>query len=290
MGGVVAARRHPRVLRRGAEQGLRVRDGRPSGGRDAVAPRRRDGRRPAHRRRRTGRGGNRGVAAILGRRPGCTYAVPDRRAGLVEGTDGRALPVRCLGGRGRRTGRGVKQTVAIRVLASADVDDRAELGDGTTVWHLAQVREGARLGRDCIVGRGAYVGTGVQMGDNCKLQNYALVYEPAVLENGVFVGPAAVLTNDLYPRSIDPEGKLKRGDDWEAVGVTIREGASIGARAVCVAPVTIGRWATVAAGAVVTKDVPDFALVAGVPARRIGWVGRAGERLVEGAGSGQWRC
>jgi UDP-2-acetamido-3-amino-2,3-dideoxy-glucuronate N-acetyltransferase len=179
--------------------------------------------------------------------------------------------------------------VAIRVLASADVDDRAELGDGTTVWHLAQVREGARLGRDCIVGRGAYVGTGVQMGDNCKLQNYALVYEPAVLENGVFVGPAAVLTNDLYPRSIAPDGTLKRGDDWEAVGVTLREGSSVGARAVCVAPVTIGRWATVAAGAVVTKDVPDFALVAGVPARRIRWVGRAGVPL-DDAGDGRWRC
>ena len=179
--------------------------------------------------------------------------------------------------------------MATRVLASADVDDRAELGDGTTVWHLAQVREGAKLGRNCIVGRGAYVGTGVQMGDNCKLQNYALVYEPARLEDGVFVGPAAVLTNDLYPRSIDPEGNLKRGDDWEAVGVTIRTGASIGARAVCVAPVTIGRWATVAAGAVVTKDVPDFALVAGVPAKRIRWVGRAGVPL-EQTGDGKWRC
>ena len=177
----------------------------------------------------------------------------------------------------------------VRVLASADVDDRAELGDGTTVWHLAQVREGARLGRDCIVGRGAYVGTGVRMGDNCKLQNYALVYEPAVLEDGVFVGPAAVLTNDLYPRAIDPDGKLKRGDDWDAVGVTIREGASIGARAVCVAPVTIGRWATVAAGAVVVNDVPDFALVAGVPARRLRWVGRAGVPL-EQTDDGRWRC
>ena len=179
--------------------------------------------------------------------------------------------------------------MATRVLASADVDDRAELGDGTTVWHLAQVREGAKLGRNCIVGRGAYVGTGVQMGDNCKLQNYALVYEPARLEDGVFVGPAAVLTNDLYPRSIDPDGNLKRGDDWEAVGVTLRTGASIGARAVCVAPVTVGRWATVAAGAVVTKDVPDFALVAGVPAKRIRWVGRAGVPL-EQTDDGKWRC
>jgi acetyltransferase-like isoleucine patch superfamily enzyme len=121
------------------------------------------------------------------------------------------------------------------------------------------------------------------------LQNYALVYEPARLGNGVFIGPAVVLTNDLYPRSIDPNGELKRGDDWDAVGVTIEEGASIGARAVCVAPVAIGRWAMVAAGAVVISDVPDFALVAGVPARRIRWVGRIGVPL-EPAGEGRWRC
>ncbi len=176
-----------------------------------------------------------------------------------------------------------------RIVPSADVDDRATIGDGSSVWHLAQVREHAVLGENCIVGRGAYIGTGVTMGDNCKVQNHALVYEPAVLEDGVFVGPAVVFTNDHFPRSIAPDGSLKRGDDWEAVGVTCREGSSIGARAVCVAPVTVGRWAMVAAGAVVTKDVPDFALVAGVPARRLRWVGRAGVPLDE-AGDGRWRC
>jgi UDP-2-acetamido-3-amino-2,3-dideoxy-glucuronate N-acetyltransferase len=176
-----------------------------------------------------------------------------------------------------------------QVQQTADVDDRAVLGPGTTVWHLAQIREDARLGSGCIVGRGAYVGPGVVIGDNVKLQNYALVYEPARLEDGVFIGPAAVLTNDLFPRSMDVAGKVKRPEDWDASGVVVREGASLGARTVVVAGCEIGRWALVGAGAVVTRDVPDFALVVGVPARRIGWVGRAGERLVE-LGPGRWRC
>jgi UDP-3-O-[3-hydroxymyristoyl] glucosamine N-acyltransferase len=180
--------------------------------------------------------------------------------------------------------------VPARIVDSADVADTARIGDGSSVWHLAQVREGAVLGENCIIGRGAYVGAGVQMGDNCKLQNYALVYEPAVREAGVFVGPAGVVTNDHNPRAVSPAGTLKSGADWEAVGVTCRTGASIGARAVCVAPVTIGRWALVAAGSVVNKDVPDFALVAGVPARRLRWVGKAGVPLEPGDAPGTWVC
>lgn len=179
--------------------------------------------------------------------------------------------------------------MSVVVKETAQVAETAVLGDGTTVWELAQVREDARLGEQCVVGRGAYVGSGVQVGDRVKLQNYALVYEPATLGDGVFVGPAAVLTNDTYPRAVAPDGSLKRGGDWQPVGVDVAEGASIGARAVCVAPLRVGRWALVAAGAVVTSDVPAFALVAGVPARRIGWVGRAGVRLVD-EGGGRWRC
>jgi UDP-2-acetamido-3-amino-2,3-dideoxy-glucuronate N-acetyltransferase len=177
----------------------------------------------------------------------------------------------------------------VRVLPGADVDDRAKIGAGTTVWHLAQIREDAKVGADCVIGRGAYVGPGVIIGSNVKLQNYALVYEPARLADGVFIGPAAVLTNDTYPRAVTPEGRLKTGADWTAVGVVIGEGAAIGARAVCVAPVVVGRWALVAAGAVVVADVPDFALVVGVPARRVGWVGRVGVRLVAD-GDGRFVC
>lgn len=181
-------------------------------------------------------------------------------------------------------------TGSVRIVDSADVSPDASVGDGSSIWHLAQVREQAQLGENCIIGRGAYIGTGVVMGDNCKVQNYALVYEPARLGDGVFIGPAVVLTNDTYPRAINQDGTIKSAHDWEPVGVTIERGAAIGARATCVAPVTIGAWATVAAGAVVVKDVPAFALVAGVPAKRIGWVGESGVPLVTGDDVNTWVC
>ena len=168
---------------------------------------------------------------------------------------------------------------APRIAPTADVEDGSRVGDGTLVWHLAQIRAGAVVGRECVIGRGAYIGPGAVLGDRCKVQNHALVYEPAVLEDGAFIGPAVVMTNDFYPRAVNPDGSLKSAEDWHPVGVTVRAGASVGARAVCIAPVVIGRWAMVAAGAVVTRDVPDHALVVGSPARRVGWVGRAGAPL-----------
>ncbi len=165
------------------------------------------------------------------------------------------------------------------IAPSADVSPDAVIGDGCKVWHGAQIREGAVVGSGCIVGRGAYVDAGISVGANSKIQNYALVYAPALLEEGVFIGPAVVLTNDMFPRSINPDGSLKSGSDWEASGVTVRRGAAVGARAVVLPGVEIGAWSMVGAGATVTRNVPGYALVVGSPARRIGWVGRSGRVL-----------
>ena len=174
------------------------------------------------------------------------------------------------------------------VAQDAMIEDKAILGRGTKVWGLAHIREGAIIGASCVVGRGSYIGPSVVVGDNCKIQNNALVYEPAILGDGVFIGPGVTLTNDLFPRAINPNGEVKSATDWNPVGVVIEDGASIGARAVCVAPVRVGSWAMVAAGAIVTKDVKSFSLVRGVPAHHVGWVGRAGHPLLPA--DGLFRC
>ena len=145
------------------------------------------------------------------------------------------------------------------------------------------------MGAGCTIGRGAYIGDGAVLGDNCKIQNYALVYEPAFLDQGVFVGPGAILTNDEFPRAVSPDGTVKTADDWASVGVSVGRGASIGAQAVCIAPVAIGSWAMIGAGAVVAGDVPRYALMVGVPAKRVGWVGEQGVPL-EPSGGSDWTC
>lgn len=167
------------------------------------------------------------------------------------------------------------------IAPTADVDPTARVPESTRVWHLAQVREDAVLGENCTIGRGAYIDSGVQVGDNCKVQNNALVYAPAVLEVGVFVGPAVVFTNDTFPRAINPDGTLKSASDWQSKGVTVRRGAAIGARSVVLGGVEVGEWALIAAGSVVTRDVPAHALMVGAPAKRVGWVGVSGRPLVQ---------
>jgi len=150
------------------------------------------------------------------------------------------------------------------VHPSAIVDDGAVVGQGTRVWHHAHLRTGAAIGRDCVLGKGVYVDTGAVIGHGCKIQNNVSVYRGVTLEDGVFVGPSAVFTNDRLPRAAT--------DDWELVATVVRRGASIGANATIVCGHEIGASAMVAAGAVVTRDVEEHELVAGNPAVRIGWV------------------
>jgi acetyltransferase-like isoleucine patch superfamily enzyme len=171
-----------------------------------------------------------------------------------------------------------------RVHASAELETDVTVGPRSSVWNRAVLRAGACLGADCIIGRDAFIDEGVKLGDKVKVQNGALIYHGVTVGNGVFIGPGAILTNDRYPRAITGDGELARGDDWQVSPIKLQDGCSIGAGAVVVAGTTIGRFATVGAGAVVTKDVPDYALVVGNPARRLGWVCACGNRLVDSSG------
>jgi acetyltransferase-like isoleucine patch superfamily enzyme len=143
------------------------------------------------------------------------------------------------------------------------------------------VREDVHLGQHCIIGKGVYLDFGVEIGDNVKIQNYVSVFHGVTLEDGVFVGPHVCFTNDLLPRAINPDGSLKAGDDWELSKTLIRYGAGLGANSTIRCGVTVGKWAIVGAGSVVTRDVPDYGLVWGNPARLHGFVAPNGERLVE---------
>jgi len=167
----------------------------------------------------------------------------------------------------------------IKIHPTADVSPLAEIGDETRIWHEAQVRERARIGRECILGKGVYVDFGVQIGDRVKIQNRASVYHGVTLECGVFVGPHVIFTNDRFPRAITPDGQLKSDSDWEVGETLVKEGASIGAGSIILPGVTIGRFAMIGAGSLVTHDVVDFAIVFGNPARQWGFACCCGRPL-----------
>jgi UDP-2-acetamido-3-amino-2,3-dideoxy-glucuronate N-acetyltransferase len=161
---------------------------------------------------------------------------------------------------------------------TADVSPQAVIGEGTRVWSNVQIRERARIGRNCIIGRNSYIEFDVTVGDNVKIQNNSSLYVGLTVDDGVFIGPHVIFTNDKLPRAINPDGSLKSASDWHVGETHVQYGAAIGAGAVIVTGVTIGRWAMVGSGSVVTKDVPDFALVVGNPARVIGYVSANGVR------------
>jgi acetyltransferase-like isoleucine patch superfamily enzyme len=174
------------------------------------------------------------------------------------------------------------------IHATADVHPSARVGATTNVWRNVQIRDRAVVGEGCNLGKDVFIDTDVLIGSNVKLQNGVYVYKGVTLEDGVFVGPNATFTNDKYPRAINPDGSLKGEDDWAVVPTLVRYGASIGGGATIVCGVTVGRWASVAAGALVTRDVPDHGLVLGAPARLAGYVCRCGRPLL--AAEGGWSC
>lgn len=162
---------------------------------------------------------------------------------------------------------------------SAEVEADVVIGENTKIWHLCHIRRGAHIGSECVLGRGVFVDAGVQIGSRVKIQNYVSVFHGVTIEDGVFVGPHVCFTNDLWPRAINPDLSLKSADDWVLSTTLVKVGAALGANSTIVCGITIGRWAMVGSGSVVTKDVPDYALVVGNPARIIGYVTASGKRV-----------
>ncbi len=163
--------------------------------------------------------------------------------------------------------------------STAEVSPEARIGEDTKIWQFAQVREGAKIGRQCILGKDVYVDSHVFIGDNVKVQNGVSIYHGVTIEDGVFCGPHCVFTNDKLPRAVNPDGSLKGTDDWAVFFTWVKMGASIGAHATIVCGTIIGRWAMVGAGSVVTRDIPDYGLVYGNPARLHGFVCACGSLL-----------
>ncbi len=171
---------------------------------------------------------------------------------------------------------------------TAEVSPKAQIDSGTRVWHLVQIREGVIIGKNCIIGKDVYIDFDVKIGDNVKVQNSALLYHGATIEDGVFIGPQVCLTNDRMPRAITADGQLKGNDDWIVGPILVKYGASLGAGSLILPNVTVGRFALVGAGAVVTRNVPDHGLVVGNPARLVGYVCHCGRKMEQKEST--WYC
>lgn len=165
------------------------------------------------------------------------------------------------------------------IHATAEVAENAKIGEDTKIWHHCQVRPNAVIGENCNIGKGVYIDADVHIGDNVKIQNYVSVYHGVTIEDGVFIGPHACFTNDMRPRAINADGSPKSVDDWVLSKTLVKKGAAIGANSTIRCGITVGEWAMIGSGSVVTRDVPNYGLVFGNPARLHGFVCPCGEKL-----------
>src|SRR3989344_3870623 len=173
---------------------------------------------------------------------------------------------------------------------TAIVEEGSLVGQNTSIWHHSHVRKGARIGNSCVLGKNVYVDTGVIIGNKVKIQNNVSVYDGVILEDGVFVGPHVSFTNDLIPRAVNIDGSLKKENDWEIKKTLVKKGASIGTSSVILPGLTIGEFAMIGAGSVVTKSIPDYGLVLGVPAKLVGYVCKCGKKIGDLSLKGKQVC
>lgn len=165
------------------------------------------------------------------------------------------------------------------IAQTAKISKGVKLGKSTKIWEYSQIREGTEIGNDCVIGRNVYIDHDTKIGSKVKIQNNALIYYKSILENGVFIGPAASLINDKYPRATNNSGKLKKKSDWTVGKILIKKGASIGAGAIILPNVTIGAYSLVGAGSVVTHSIPSYSKYAGNPAALIGFICKFGHNI-----------